>query len=469
MAALVIATAACGPQARDRAGGNADKETHVLTFAQPGGEVPVPLQKWADAVARRSDGSLRIEFKNQWRDGEAEYETGTVRDLQQHKADLAWVGARVFDKLGVTSFQALLAPMLVDSYDLEAKVFEAGIPGQMLQGVDAIDLVGIGVLPGPLRRVLGVRKPLVTPEAYAGTTVAIQDSALTVSTLKAWGADSKAVPGGAELDGVDGYEQQLGSIQGNHYARTARYVTANVNLWPRPLVLLIAKDTDKTLDDSQRQALRAAVGEVLSPTLDALRVEDKTATSSLCQAGMTFTVASTQNLRDLRRTVQPVYDQLGTNDKTKAWLSAIEKLKATGATGPDTATCSGTDGPEAPQTVLDGTYQQKLVDGVVAAACTGQSPPRSPGDEATLELVLKDGTVTQYERRAGMAREIGWAGTFRIFRDQLQLIEDSTNGNRLTVTWTYDGTRLTLSHMTGGECGDVAVWTTHPWIRVAER
>ncbi|MEV4263886.1 TRAP transporter substrate-binding protein DctP [Kribbella sp. NPDC049584] len=468
MAGLIVATAACGPQSLDRAGGNAGKETQVLTFAQPNGEVPVQLQTWADNVARRSGGTLRIEFKNAWRDGEADFETGTVRDVQEHKVDMAWVGARVLDKVGVTSFQALLAPMLVDSYDLEAKVFEAGIPGQMLQGVDAIDVVGIGVLPGPLRRVLGVRKPLVTPAAFAGTTVAMQDSALTATTLKAWGADSKAVPSGAKLDGLDGYEQQLDSILGNRYVKTAHYVTANVNLWPRPLVLLMSKDTDKSLDDSQRKTLRDAVADGLSPTVDALRAEDKTATSSLCQAGMKFPVASTGDLAELRRAVQPVYDQLGTNEKTKTWLAAIEKLKTTDASGPDAATCVGGGG-AGPQTALDGTYEQKLVDGAVVAACTGTAPPRSPGDEATLILELKNGTVTQSERRPGVAEEIGWSGTFRVFRDQIQLIEDRSTGSRMTATWTYDGTRLTLTHLTGGECGDVGVWTTHPWVRVAER
>jgi hypothetical protein len=366
------------------------------------------------------------------------------------------------------SFQALLAPMLVDSYDLEAKVFEAGIPGQMLQGVAAIDVVGVGVLPGPLRRLLGVRKPLVTPESFAGTTVAIQDSALTVTTLRAWGADSKAVAVGAKLDGVDGYEQQLDSILGNHYVTSAHYVTANVNLWPRPLVLLMAKDTDKTLDDSQRKTLRDAVDEVLPVTVNGLRAEDSVATSSLCQAGMRFTVASAENLRDLRATLRPVYDQLGRNDETQAWLAAIEKLKASDPAGPDTATCSGSDHAAAGRTVLDGTYQQKLVDGAVAAACTGATPPRSQGDEATLVLVLKDGTVTQSERRPGAPEEIGWSGTFRIFRDQIQLIEGRTSGNRMTATWTLDGTLLTLTDLTGGACGDTAVWTTHPWVRVAE-
>ena len=54
--------------------------------------------------------------------------------------------------VGVTSFQPLLAPLLVDSHDLQAAVFEAGIPAEMIAGLDDIDLAGIGVLPGPMRK-----------------------------------------------------------------------------------------------------------------------------------------------------------------------------------------------------------------------------------------------------------------------------------------------------------------------------
>ena len=53
-------------------------------------------------------------------------QAGTLEDVKTGKVDMAWVGARAFDTVGVTSFQALVAPLLIDSYDLEAKVFNEG-------------------------------------------------------------------------------------------------------------------------------------------------------------------------------------------------------------------------------------------------------------------------------------------------------------------------------------------------------
>ena len=51
-----------------------------------------------------------------------------IEDVQAGKVDMGWVGARAFDAVGVTSFQALVAPFLVDSYELQDRVFQAGIP-----------------------------------------------------------------------------------------------------------------------------------------------------------------------------------------------------------------------------------------------------------------------------------------------------------------------------------------------------
>ena len=50
--------------------------------------------------------------------------------------DLGVVGTQVFDTLGVSSFQALNAPMLVDSYALQAAVLESGLTDTMMQPLE---------------------------------------------------------------------------------------------------------------------------------------------------------------------------------------------------------------------------------------------------------------------------------------------------------------------------------------------
>ena len=234
----------------------------MLTFAQANeGEPPEQLLRWAADVERLSAGTLTIEFNNGWRMGEVDYEAGTLADVGDGKVDLAWVGARAFDTVGVESFQALVAPMLVDSHDLQAAVFEAGIPERMLDGVEELGVVGIGVLPGPMRKLLGKDHPYVTVEDFAGAVVGLQASGVAEQTFTALGATTTRLPSGADIGEVDGYEQQLASIWGNHYELQADFVTANVNLWPRPLVIVADTDVFESLDPDQQDVLRRRDGQ----------------------------------------------------------------------------------------------------------------------------------------------------------------------------------------------------------------
>ena len=123
-ALATLALGAAGCSAVDRAGGKAADPVTTLTMAQANHGVPTQLQAWADLVEKDSGGSVKIQFRNNWRRGETANETGTISDVRAGKVDLGWVGVRTFDLAGDTDFQALLAPMLVDSYDLQAKVFE---------------------------------------------------------------------------------------------------------------------------------------------------------------------------------------------------------------------------------------------------------------------------------------------------------------------------------------------------------
>src|SRR3712207_7072201 len=49
---------------------------------------------------------------------------------------------------------------------------------RMLADLDPIGVLGIGVLPGPMRKVLGVSRPFRTPQDFTGAVVGMQDSAL---------------------------------------------------------------------------------------------------------------------------------------------------------------------------------------------------------------------------------------------------------------------------------------------------
>ena len=462
-AASVLATAAvaCSSTAPDRAGGALATRATVLTLAEIYEDPPAQSTAWIKAVQDPSHGSIRIELKNSWHAHEAGNEVQTIRDVERGKVDMAWVGARAMDRVGVTSFQALLAPMLVDSYDLETSVFQDGIPAQMLTGVEAAGVVGIGVLPGPMRKVMGIAKPFLTPADFAGARIADQDSALVQLTLHTLGATAVPFTGGTKLPGVDGYEQQMESIAGNHYDAVAKFTTANLNLWPRPLVIIMGKGAWAKLSGLQRDTLRKAADAALQPAIDTSRLGDEQALPVLCRGGMTLPTALPPQLDALRAAVDPVYAALRRDASTKKWLDQIQALKEQLQADPETASCAGIGGTSQPASPIDGKYRRRSTPAAFQTAC-GTQPPGFPA-HSTNEVVFDHGTVTQYEQPDGGTKDIGWRGTYQTFRDTLELTEANTTAT-FTVTWSLNGSTLTLSNLKNGRCDDVAAWTG-PWTK----
>jgi TRAP-type transport system periplasmic protein len=449
LAALATTVAACSGSSGDKAGGVEAADPRVLRLANPNdGSPPAQIESWADQVNRLSGGTLAIEFENGWRLGESLYEAGTLEDVKAGKVEMAWVGSRVFDTVGVTSFQALGAPLLVDSYDLESAVFEAGIPEQMLEGVSELDLVGVGVLPGPMRKVLGVSKPFVRPADFEGQVVGLQDSAVADASLSALGAKPRSVPSGAKLDGLDAYEQQLGSIAGNGYEGGADYVTANVNFWPRPLVIVMGKEAFESLTDKQQSALRAAAAAAVPEALAAARAEDEEAVPMLCGRGLTFAAASASDFAELRQAFEPVYEELAAEEETKSHIDAITALKSGIAASAESPVCDSDNGEPA-------SSKPSSIDGVYSTTVTRQALEQSPllydlsevNDEnwGELTLTFDRGRVTMEQEND--VTSTSTSGTYEVDGDAvvLEFTEGVNAGETFAVRWSLFRDRLTFT------------------------
>jgi TRAP-type C4-dicarboxylate transport system substrate-binding protein len=447
--AVVVAASGCGTDGTspDRAGGAGILEPVVLSMAQLNhGEPPAQLQRWADEVDARSGGALQIEFHEAWRTGESTAEASTIEDVSAGKVDLAWVGARVFDTVGVNGFRALVAPLVVDSYELQAAVFEAGIPQSMLDGVAELDLVGIGVLPGPMRKVLGVSRPFVAPGDFAGATIGMQDSGVARDALNALGATALPLPSSADLDGVDGAEQQLASIVGNHYWTVARYVTTNINLWPRPLVIIGGESAFGSLSSTHQAILREAAEASVLAGLEESKAEDNDATVQLCRQGMELVLASASDLADLRHALAPVHDALRSDPITADHLDSILALKDEVGAEPESPMCEEDDLPDV--ALPNGLFETNITSQDWAAA--GMDGPAST---FTLEISEHSVTIRQDD-------EIGFSGTYTLFRED---IEVSDGVDSFTARWSYDGTTLTFADVQPADSPFDVVWSSHPW------
>ena len=152
----VVAGGCGGGAGGDKAGGSgapvvlrmANSHAHI-DFTSAIGQV-------VQRVRELSGGNLRIEVVDDWGEYSADAEQQVVRAVAAGKVDLGWSGTRVFDTMGVTSFQALQAPMLIDSYTLQRAVIASDLPGLMMEGLDKVGVEGLGVLADGLRKPIAV-------------------------------------------------------------------------------------------------------------------------------------------------------------------------------------------------------------------------------------------------------------------------------------------------------------------------
>ena len=470
--AVMAVLAGCTGPGLDKAGGTQARQPLVLTLANFIGE-SVELDGFAGEVRRLSAGTMRIDIRSRWRPGQVDSENGLIGDVSAGKADLGVAGSRAWDSVGVSSFRALSAPLLINSYALQDRVLRSPMTGQMLRGLRPLGLAGIGVLPGPLRKPLGIARPLLRPSDYAGLRIGVQQSRVADATMRAVGATPVWFPATRAMTGLDGIEEQISSIEGYQYDKVGRYLTANVSLWPRPLVLFANGKTWAALTPAQRSILRQAVAGDQAAETDVVRGNERTDTAILCRRGLLrFLTASPADLATLRRAVQPVYHQLERDPQTQRYIRQIEAM-GTGVAAEPAPGCGHTAQPVGKAGLLDGVWQftTTLADLRAAGVSQGDIVPENYG---TYTFVIDRGrfAFTQENTRA-----CTWAyGSLTVKGDRLEQLftdgggiapDNAVNkpGELFTFRWSLYRGMLMLYPVKGAVSPDPSLGK--PWPRIS--
>jgi TRAP-type C4-dicarboxylate transport system substrate-binding protein len=325
VAVLLAAVAAgCGGPGGDKAGGDRG-EPAVLTLESQDDPQLTPAPEFAEAAERLSGGSVRIQVVAAGRDEQLDAERGVVEDVRQGKADLGIVGVRVWDTLGVRSFRALLAPFLVDTLELERRVLERPEADRMLQGVERSGVIGIALLPGPLRRPFGLSRELRGPDDYRGATIGIRPGGVARETLRALGATAGGARPGT-LTGLDGLEIDPATIAFSDYERHA--LTSNVVLWPKPFSIVMNRAAFGALSSERRELLRRAGRAARAAELRQVARDEAAAVAELCRMGSSLIAASPQDVAALRTAVEPVYRELERDPVSRRLIAWVGRQRS---------------------------------------------------------------------------------------------------------------------------------------------
>src|SRR5262245_23655882 len=358
VAAVVLLLPACGGSGADKAGGGDNERPVVLTIATR--ETNDAWVNFAAAVETESHGTVRVEPRTGWRAAEGDYERATIADVREGIVDLAEVGAGVWDTVGVTSFRSLVAPFLIDDMDLQRRVLESPLVPAMLDGVRPLGLVGLAVLPGELRRPLGLTRTLLGPEDYVGARVSSRAGRVGRATWAALGVRPMT---GAAAVGAVGAESDPATIDSNRLALQASSLTSNVVLWPRVRTIVAGRRAFEQLTHAQQDALLRAGRSAIEPALQRVEGDEVRGLDRSCRRGTLRLVSASRRERAaLVASVRPVYAALERDSRTREQIEAIRRLRGGDRATPAVVHCraSVVSQTSATATSLDGTWRMTV-------------------------------------------------------------------------------------------------------------
>jgi len=332
-------------------------------------------------------------------------------------------------------------------------------------------MIGLALLPGELRRPVGLTRALAAPGDYRGARVYTREGKVAAATLEALGAQPAHGTLETWFEAVDGAEAHLGALRGEpEVARQDARITSNVVLWAQPSTIVMNKEALKDLSDDQQRALREASAEAIDERnreASNLRDEDL---QVVCGMGPKLVEATPAQREALKAAVEPVYQMIERSPGNAEAIAQIRELK--GDAEPDTVSCRATSEPasdgQTPQAELEGTFRTTLTEDELA-----NSPLLSDAGEVTdenwgeLTLKLSDGRVyyTIENNRADWEA----SGTYTTDGDVIKLHFDSI-GETWGFRWSvYRGTLKLERDETLGVPPELHAPTPlliHPWERI---
>jgi TRAP-type C4-dicarboxylate transport system substrate-binding protein len=495
VAALACSVAACTAPGGTKAGGASEPVMlHIATVNSDPRLIP-QISYLEKRVNQLSGGNVRVDMTPFVGYDAPDAEQQVVHGVAAGAFDLGIVGTRIFDTLGVRSFQALTAPMLIDSFPLQQAVIGSGIPRQMTTGLDRLRVTGLAVLADGLREPIAVGRPLLSPRDWSGITFATFKSDSQEQAIRVLGARVSDLFGGP-LDAalrsgkVQAFEKNLLIYQLRQMQTTAPYVTANLNLWPQTLAVIANPARLARLTPQQRGWLQQAAGDTAARSTGMFTTQaSQHLVEILCASGARFANASPADIAGMRMAFAPVYASLEQDPQTRTFIAQIQQLKQRTPPGPALVIPSGCTGPapaaplSAPSpissstahaggaaTVLAGSWAVSYTraEFLAAGAASGEDNPSNYGHQT---LKFRQG---RWWLTAPPGTHSDQSGTYAVSGDKITFYvhfhayPGSDNGGWGPYTWSVYRDTLTFKKAgwSGGDQGPT-VLVVKPWLKIA--
>ena len=300
-------------------GKGAPSESSVLVFVEQ--------------VRTLSEGEIIIEpIWDAGADTEAGFERGVIASVMEGQYDLGLAASRAWEENGITAFQPLQTPFLIDNDVLAIAVATSDTASHMLEQLSSSGITGLTIWPEDLRHPFSVvpGKPLLSPDDFAGATIRTTSMGITAVAMEALGGKPEFEA--SSYQGTESGLRQGSTLTGQPIA------TGNVVFFPKFQVLFANSTAFDRLSSSQRKILQKAAQATQAKTI-ADRPGDLEAGAAWCKDGGSIVLASEAQLAAFQAAVQPVVDQIEAVPNNAKNVAAIRTLKATIQPGPVVTAC----------------------------------------------------------------------------------------------------------------------------------
>jgi TRAP-type C4-dicarboxylate transport system substrate-binding protein len=469
--ALTLVATGCGTgSSGDKAGGSGAPvvlrmAVQVNSDTQPDADIIRYLTREALDV---SHGKLRIVVTyDAAGDTSATPEQAIGRMVENGRFDLAFIGARAWDELGVNGLRALHAPFLIDNTPLMGRVARAPVAARSMSDLRRVGVVGLALVPIELRHVFGHR-PLLSPADYAGVRVRNLPSRTSDALFTALGA----VPVHPHF--IDTFRLiangGIDAAEAGGFIHSDLATFSDVVLFPKFDTLVANRRAFARLSSKAQSWLREAGRRAVDRAIGKYLVPDAKVVNLWCSnpLGRVVSPSATQ-LAELRQAAAPVTAALERDPETRSEIAQIEQLKASTSPGPPAvvpAACSAPKRavkPTLPKQPAAGHVSSRL-DGTYRYILTKADARAHGGPHEDLNAYP---LVSTWMLRRGMWRNVGGDnGTYTIVGDRVifnwKTVESVL---RFSFKRDDDGT-LHLTPLGRFDPGDRFIWATKPWRRI---
>ncbi|MBN8754656.1 MULTISPECIES: TRAP transporter substrate-binding protein [Variovorax] len=322
-ATAVLAASGVAAQVKER----------TLKFAfqnQTGHPQALGAQKFADLVAAKSDGKMKVKL---FAGGVLGGDLQTVSALQGGTIELTVLNAGILSAQ-VKEFAAYDFPFLFND-GKEADAVTDGPFGQKLMAkLEDKGLYGLGYWDLGFRNLTNSRRPITRADDITGLKIRVIQSPIYIDVFSALGANATPLPfpelyPALEQKAVDGQENPNTTILSSKFSEVQKYITQTRHIY-NPQALLISKKTWDSMSAEEKKILTQASNEATVFQRAASRGAADGALDALKKAGMTVSEISPEEMTKLRAKVKPVIDKYAASvgDTTvKELMAEVEKAR----------------------------------------------------------------------------------------------------------------------------------------------